>query len=234
MSQAINIFRKELKDYFLSPIAYIVICIFLLVTGWFFYATFFYYSQASMRNFFNLLPIIFSFVIPAVTMRLFSEELHAGSYEMLLTLPVRLGDVIIGKFLAGVAFVAIMLVPTLSYAVCISFIGDLDWGPIIGGYTGAILLGGAFCAVGIFASSMTRNQIIAFIVGMVICFTLTLIDKMLFFFPASMVEVVGYLGAGFHFENISKGIIDTRDIVYFFSVIFIALYGSHLVLQEKR
>jgi len=204
------------------------------VTGWFFYATFFYYSQASMRNFFNLLPIIFSFVIPAVTMRLFSEELHAGSYEMLLTLPVRLGDVIIGKFLAGVAFVAIMLVPTLSYAVCISFIGDLDWGPIIGGYTGAILLGGAFCAVGIFASSMTRNQIIAFIVGMVICFTLTLIDKMLFFFPASMVEVVGYLGAGFHFENISKGIIDTRDIVYFFSVIFIALYGSHLVLQEKR
>lgn len=234
MSQAIRIFQKELKDYFVSPIAYIVICIFLLVTGWFFYATFFYYDQANLRTFFNLLPIIFSFVIPALTMRLFSEELHAGSYEMLLTLPVRLSDVIIGKFLAGIAFVAIMLIPTLSYAVCTSLIGDLDWGPVIGGYAGAILLGGTFTAVGVFASSMTRNQIIAFIVGMVICFALTLLDKMLFFFPASIVEVINYLGAGFHFENISKGIIDTRDIVYFFSVIFIALYGSHLVLQEKR
>jgi ABC-2 type transport system permease protein len=223
MTQVLNIFRKELKDYFVSPIAYIVICIFLLVAGWFFFMTFFLYNQANLRFFFNLLPIIFSFVIPAVTMRLFAEELHAGSYEMLLTLPVRLSDIIIGKFLAGVAFVAIMLIPSLSYAICISFIGDLDWGPVIGGYVGAIFLGAAFSAVGVFASSMTRNQIIAFIVGTVICFALTLI-----------IEVINYLGAGFHFENISKGIIDTRDIIYFLSVIFLALYGSHLVLQEKR
>jgi ABC-2 type transport system permease protein len=234
MTQVLNIFRKELKDYFVSPIAYIVICIFLLVAGWFFFMTFFLYNQANLRFFFNLLPIIFSFVIPAVTMRLFAEELHAGSYEMLLTLPVRLSDIIIGKFLAGVAFVAIMLIPSLSYAICISFIGDLDWGPVIGGYVGAIFLGAAFSAVGVFASSMTRNQIIAFIVGTVICFALTLIDKMLFFFPTGIIEVINYLGAGFHFENISKGIIDTRDIIYFLSVIFLALYGSHLVLQEKR
>ncbi len=234
MSQALKIFKKELKDYFVSPIAYIVICIFLLITGWFFFTTFFLYDQANLRSFFNLLPITFSFVIPAVTMRLFSEELHAGSYEMLLTLPVRLSDVIVGKFLAGVTFVAIMLIPTLSYAVWTSVIGDLDWGPVIGGYLGAILLGATFSAIGVFASSMTRNQIIAFIVAMVICFALTLIDKMLFFFPTGLLEVINYLGAGFHFENISKGIIDTRDIVYFFSVIFLALYGSHLVLQEKR
>ena len=234
MTQVLNIFRKELKDYFVSPIAYIVICIFLLVTGWFFYTTFFLFDQANLRSFFNLLPITFSFVIPAVTMRLFAEELNVGSFEMLLTLPVRPTDIILGKFLAGVVFVALMLLPTLSYAMFTSFIGDLDWGPIIGGYTGAILLGAAFCAIGVFASSMTRNQIIAFIVGMVICFGLTLIDKMLFFFPRSLIEIINYLGAGFHFENISKGIIDTRDIVYFFSVIFIALYRSHLVLQEKR
>jgi ABC-2 type transport system permease protein len=234
MTQVLNIFRKELKDYFVTPIAYIVICIFLLVVGWFFFMTFFLYDQANLRSFFNLLPIIFSFVIPAVTMRLFAEELHAGSYEMLLTLPVRLSDIIIGKFLAGVAFVAIMLIPTLSYAICISFIGDLDWGPIVGGYVGAIFLGSAFSAVGIFASSMTRNQIIAFIVGLLICFVLTMIDKMLFFFPTGIIEVINYLGAAFHFENVSKGIIDTRDIIYFLSVIFLALYGSHLVLQEKR
>lgn len=234
MPQVLNIFRKELKDYFVTPIAYIVICIFLLVAGWFFFMTFFLYDQANLRSFFNLLPIIFSFVIPAVTMRLFAEELHSGSYEMLLTLPVRLSDIIIGKFLAGVAFVAVMLIPTLSYAICISFIGDLDWGPIVGGYTGAIFLGAAFSAVGIFASSMTRNQIIAFIVGMMICFALTLLDKMLFFFPTGIIEVLNYLGAAFHFENIAKGIIDTRDIIYFLSVIFLALYGSHLILQEKR
>ena len=234
MAQALHVFTKELKDYFVSPIAYIVICIFLLITGWFFFATFFLLDQANMRTFFSLLPLIFPFVIPAVTMRLFAEELHIGSYEMLLTLPLRLLDVIVGKFLACVAFVAVMLVPTLSYALWISFMGDLDWGPVIGGYLGAVLLGSAYSAIGIFASTTTRNQIIAFIVGMIICFTLTLIDKMLFFFPSLILPFIQCLGAGFHFENISKGIVDTRDLVYFLSIIFVALYGANLIMQEKR
>jgi len=130
--------------------------------------------------------------------------------------------------------VAVMLVPTLSYALWISFMGDLDWGPVIGGYLGAVLLGSAYSAVGIFASTTTRNQIIAFIVGMIICFTLTLIDKMLFFFPNIILPFIQYLGAGFHFENISKGIVDTRDLVYFLSIIFVALYGANLIMQEKR
>jgi ABC-2 type transport system permease protein len=112
--------------------------------------------------------------------------------------------------------------------------GQLDWGPVAGGYLGAILLGSAFVAVGLFASSLTRNQIIAFIVGMTICFTLTLIDKMLFFFPRTLLGVIGYLGADFHFSNISKGIIDSRDIIYFLSVMFIGLYSTHLVMQEKN
>lgn len=234
MQQVIHIFNKELKDYFISPIAYIVISIFLLVTGWFFFTTFFLYNQANLRNFFSLLPITFSFVIPAITMRLFSEELSVGSYEILLTLPVTLRDIIIGKFLAGVVFVAAILAPTLSYPIFISFLGQLDWGPVVGGYTGAIFLGAAFSAVGLFASSLTRSQIIAFIVGMVICFSLTLIDKMLFFFPQSLLGVIGYLGADFHFQNISKGIIDSRDVLYFLSIIFIGLYGAHLAMQEKK
>ncbi|MGC9325339.1 MAG: ABC-2 transporter permease [Desulfomonilia bacterium] len=234
MAQAAYIFAKELKDYFVSPIAYIVICIFLLISGWFFFATFFLFDQATLRTFFTMLPLIFAFVIPAVTMRLFSEELHAGSYEMLLTLPVKLTHIIMGKFLASLVFVAVMLIPTLSYAIWISFLGELDWGPIIGGYIGAVLLGGAFSAIGIFASSTTRNQIIAFIIGMLICFLLTLIDKMLFFFPAGILNVIHYLGAGYHFENISKGIIDSRDIIYFLSIMIIALYGAHLVMQDKR
>jgi ABC-2 type transport system permease protein len=233
MQQAIRICKKELKDYFISPIAYIVISIFLLATGWFFFTTFFYYNQADLRNFFGLLPIIFAFLIPAVTMRLFSEEMNVGSYELLLTLPVTFKDILLGKFLAGVLFVAAALVPTFAYPICIAFMGQLDWGVVAGGYLGALLLSAAFVAVGLFSSSLTRNQIIAFIVAMAICFSLTLIDKMLFFFPGSLLGIIGYLGADSHFQNIAKGIVDSRDILYFLSVVFIGLYGTHLVMQEK-
>jgi len=180
MRQAFFIFKREFRTYFVSPIAYIVISFFLLVTGWFFFTTFFLYNQASLRNFFSLLPIIFSFVVPAITMRLFSEEFNVGSYETLLTMPVTFLDVILGKFLASVAFIAAMLIPTLAYPLTVGFLGQLDWGPVAGGYIGAILLGAAFSAIGLLASSMTRNQIIAFITGMAICFCLVLIDKMLF------------------------------------------------------
>jgi len=203
--QVLHILNKEFKDYFVSPIAYIVISIFLLVIGWFFFSTFFLLNTASMRSFFDLLPMIFIFIVPAVTMRLFSEELHIGSYELLLTMPVTFRDVIVGKFLASVAFIAAMLIPTISYPITISFMGDLDWGPVIGGYVGSILLGAAFAGIGIFASSVTRNQIVAFIIGLVICAALSLIDSMLFLIPENLVGIIGYLGARFHFQNIAKG-----------------------------
>jgi ABC-2 type transport system permease protein len=234
MRQAINIFQKEFRSHFVSPIAYIVIAIFLLVTGWFFFTTFFLFDQASLRNFFSLLPVMFSFVIPAITMRLISEELNIGSYEILLTMPVTFNDVIFGKFLAAVIFVAAMLIPTFAYPVTVALLGQLDWGPVVGGYIGAVLLGAAFSAIGLFASTLTRNQIIAFITAMAICFSLALIDKMLFFLPSSMLGILAYLGADFHFQNISKGIIDSRDIIYFLSVCFLGLYAAHLALQEKH
>lgn len=233
MKSTLNIFKKEFKGYFISPIAYIVITIFLVVTGWFFFATFFLFGQAEMRNFFALLPMIFAFVIPAVTMRLFSEEFNTGSYELLMTMPVSSMNIIIGKFLAATVFVSIMLLPTLVYGIFISFIGDLDWGPVIGGYLGALFLGASFSAIGIFASSLTRNQIIAFITGMTFCFLLTLVDKMLFFLPESLLNVFQYLGADFHFQNVAKGIIDSRDLLYFLSVCFVMLYSTNLVIEDK-
>jgi ABC-2 type transport system permease protein len=229
-----HILGKELKSYFIAPIAYIVIAIFLLITGWFFFSTFFLYNQASLRNFFGLLPIIFSFIIPAVTMRLFSEEMTVGSYEILMTLPVTFSEVIIGKFLAAVSFVAVMLLPTLAYTVTIALLGKLDLGPVIGGYIGALFLGALFSAIGLLASALTRNQIIAFIIGMSICFTLTLIDKMLYFLPESFLGVLQYIGADFHFQNIAKGILDSRDILYFVSSSFVALYAGNLVMQGKK
>jgi len=229
-----HIFAKELRDYFISPIAYIVISVFLLITGWFFFTPFFLFNQASLRDFFALLPIVFSFIVPAVTMRLFSEEFNVGSYEILQTLPVTTREIIIGKFMAGVALVAALLVPTLAYPLTVSFIGELDWGPVAGGYIGALFLGSAYGAIGIFASSLTKNQIISFIVGAVLCFALTLIDKMLFFFPPAIVSFVGYLGADSHFQNISRGILDSRDFLYFLSVMFLGLYGTSLALEGRK
>ena len=229
-----HIFAKELRDYFVSPIAYIVISIFLLVTGWFFFTPFFLFNQANLRDFFALLPIVFSFIIPALTMRLFSEEFNVGSNEILETLPVTPRDIILGKFLAGVALVAALLIPTLAYPLTVSFIGDLDWGPVAGGYIGALFLGSAYGAIGIFASSLTKNQIIAFIVGAILCFALTLIDKMLFFFPPAVVSVFGYLGADSHFQNISRGILDSRDFLYFLSIMFLGLYGTSLALEGRK
>ena len=233
-ANTMHIFRREFRHYFVTPIAYIVIAIFLVLTGWFFFSTFFLYSQAELRNFFSLLPIIFSFIVPMITMRLFSEEYNVGSYEILVTMPVTDRDIILGKFLAALAFIAVMLLPTVSYAISVSLLGDLDWGPVVGGYVGALLLGAAFCAVGLFASAMTKNQIIAFIIGMIICFALTIIDKILFFLPESMLGFFQFIGADFHFENVARGILDTRDILYFVSVVFVALYGTFLVLQEKK
>ncbi len=232
MKQLYHIFKKELYAYFLSPIAYIVIAIFLIVTGWFFFSTFFLFNQASLRNFFALMPIMFSFVVPAVTMRLFAEELNIGSHELLLTMPVTIRQVVLGKYLAGAFFMVITLMPTLSYPLTISFLGQLDWGPVIGGYIGTFLLAGAFSAVGLFASSLTKNQIIAFIIAMAICFCLTMLDKMLFFIPSALLGFMGYLGADSHFANFTKGIIDTRDILYFASVAFVGLYATHMSIED--
>lgn len=228
------VWAKEFKDYFVSPIAYMVIAIFLLVTGWFFFSTFFIQGQTTLRGFFNLLPITFSFVIPALTMRLLAEEFNVGTYEILITMPIKSSQIIISKFLAALSLIAALLVPTVAYPLFINFLGDLDWGPVLGGYLGALLLGGAFAAVGLFTSALSRNQVIAFILGTVICFTLAMIDQMLYFMPSSILEVVNYLGAGYHFQNIAKGIIDSRDIVYFLSVIFIGLYLTHLALQARE
>jgi ABC-2 type transport system permease protein len=205
-----------------------------MVTGWFFFSTFFLHNQASLRNFFSLLPMVFSFIIPAVTMRQMSEEYHIGSYETLMTLPVTAWDVITGKFMAATLFVGMMLLPTLFYPLTVSLLGSLDWGPVVGGYFGALLLGATFAAVGLFASTLTRNQIIAFIIGVVICFFLALIDKMLFFMPQTLLGLFQYLGADVHFQNISKGVVDTRDLIYFISVSIVALTGARLVMEKTQ
>lgn len=233
MRQALLIFNKEFRDYFASPIAYIVIAIFLALMGLLFFLRFFYDNVADLRGFFNLLPYFFAIIVPLITMRLFSEELNVGSYELLLTLPVSFRDVIIGKFLAAVAFVAAIILPTLAYPIFISFIGDLDWGRTIGGYIGALLLGASYAAIGLFTSSLTRNQIVAGIVAMLICMILSLIHFLAIVFPQQIVDLITFISANAHFANIAKGILDSRDLLYFLSIVFLGLYATHMVMEEK-
>ena len=228
------IFKRELNSFFTSPIAYIVITLYLVVTGWFFFSAFFLAGRADMRDFFNLLPFILSFTVPAVTMRLFTEEYRSGSYEILTTLPVREIEILLGKYFAALSFVGVMILPTLTYPIFISFIGELDWGPVAGGYIGALLLAAGFSAIGLFASSLTKNQVIAFVVSMAICVFLTIVDNFLILLPAFLQVPFQYIGAQYHFKNIARGIVDTRDLVYFISVAFVALYAALMINRERN
>jgi len=232
-SEMSAIMKKELKSYFSSPIAYIVITIFLVFTGFFFFKDFFYFNQAEMRNLFQLMPLMLCFVIPAVTMRLLSEERHSGSFEILMTLPVSTRDIVMGKFLAGTVFSAVMISPTLIYLVTVVLLGTPDSGPVIGGYTGVILLSAAYTSIGLLASSFTKNQIISFISSWAACFSLWLVDKAVIFLPSKL-EFLSYLGTDFHFQNIAKGLIDSRDIIYFISICALSLMFTVKVIEERR
>lgn len=222
----LSIAKKEFKSYFVSPVGYIVIGVYLVVSGWFLFSTLFLSKSVSLRDFFSLMPFILAFIIPAVTMKSFAEEYKTGSYEMLGTLPVTTMDITLGKFLASWGFIIVMLLPTLFYPLFISTLGDLDGGIVLSGYIGAFLLAGAFTAIGTLASTLTSNQIIAFLIGAAICFFLTIIQGMVILLPNLIAGVVQYISTGYHFNNISRGIIDSRDIVYFLSLMFLAIMAT--------
>jgi len=234
MRKAYPIFKRELKAYFNSPIAYIVITVFLLITGWFFSASLFLVNQATLRGAFNIIPLVLVFFVPAITMRLISEEKKSGTIELLVTMPVKDLEIILGKFLAALVLLTIAILLTLTYAIAVSVLGDLEGGPVVGGYLGLVLMGAAYLSVGIFASSLAENQIVAFIVGFVIIFALYMIDQVLLFIPAGLVSFFEYLSIDYHFANISRGVIDTRDLIYYLSVIFFSLLLATRSLESRK
>lgn len=221
--------KRELASYFSSPAAYIVTGLFLIISGVLFFSVFFLQRRAELRNFFGLLPVLFSFFIPAITMRLFSEEKNSGSIETLLTLPVTEPTVVFGKFLAGLVSAVAMICPTIFYVITAYIFGTPDAEPVVGGYIGAIFLCAAFSSIGVFASCLTKNQIIAFFVAFIICISLTMIDSFLVFLPSVIVGFFSAISANAHFSSISRGIIDSRDLIYFISItlIFILLSIMH-------
>ena len=234
MTAALTVAKREIRTYFNSPIAYIVITVFMLLSGYLFFSSLFIERQAEMRAYFNLMPLLLSFIVPAMAMRLIAEEKGSGSLEMLITMPVRDWQVIVGKFLAGMALLAAMVGLTLFYAVTVMLVGPLDRGPAIGGYVGILLVGGAYMAIGVMASTLTRNQIVAFIIGFAISFSLFLFYRLVPFMPESLRPLLAYLSVESHFDGMSRGIIDSRDVVYYLSVMVVSLVIATVSLESRK
>jgi ABC-2 type transport system permease protein len=228
------IFRKELRSYFNSAVAYVVIVVFLGIVGWFHTSNLFLMNVASLRMMFELVPAVFLFVIPAITMRLLAEEKKSGTIELLTTKPLHDAEIVLGKFLAAWALIGIALLPTLVYYITIASIGSIDNGPVIGGYLGLLLMAGVFVATGLLASTFTDNQIVAFIGGFVIVFALYMLDKILIYVPEFMTSVVEYIGVDSHFMSIARGVIDSRDLVYFLTMLGFTLYLSVVSLGRRK
>ena len=236
------IVKRELGGYFTSPIAYVFLVIYLLLAGFFTFTvgSFFERGEASLVSFFTWHPWLYLFLVPAVGMRLWSEERRLGTMELLLTMPVTTWQAIIGKFLASWLFLALALALTFPVVVTVNWLGDPDNGVIVGGYVGSILLAGAYLAVSSMTSAMTRNQVISFILSVLICLFLILAG----YEPVTgllsrvagprVVEVVAAFSVMTHFEGFQRGVLDTRDIVFFASVMGFALFTTGVVIRNQR
>lgn len=225
---------KETRGFFNSPVAYIVIIVFLLLAGWFFASPIFLINQITIDHLLDNIPLLFVFIIPAVSMRLLAEEYKIGTIESLSVQPIEDHDIIIGKYCASIILLAAAVGGTLIHPLSLALFGTLDWGQVFCSYVGLMCMGCVYLSVGLFASSLTRNQIVAFIIGFVFCFIFFILGKILFIVPGFLKGIVAFIGMDSHFENITKGIIDIRDIFYFISMTVIFLYGTLLVIVNKR
>ena len=236
------IFKRELGAYFESPVAYVFIIIFLLLLGFltFNIGRFFENNTADFRGFFDWHAWVYLFLIPAVAMRLWAEDRRLGTIELILTLPVTVTEAILGKFFAAWCFIGICLALTLPIIFTVSYLGDPDIGVAAGGYIGSFLLSGSFLSVGIMTSSMTKSQIISFILSVVISLFLILagyppvLDALYGLTPIWVVNVISQFSFLSHFNSMQRGVIDLRDLFYFFSVMIFFLFVTGLVIQNRR
>ena len=247
------VFKKEMRLFFGSPVAYVVFTFFLLISGWFFSQIFLYYSDISMRSFmqpgmaqslnitesvmrplFTNMSVVLLFFMPMLTMRLFAEEKKAGTMELLLTYPVRDGEVLAGKFLAAAALYVILLGLTLVYPGLIAYFTRVEWGPILTGYLGLVLTGATFLAVGVLVSSLTENQIVAGFGTFGVLLGLWIIGWGAEFAGGNLRAVLQYLSITEHMDTFSRGLIDTKDLVYYASAVALALFLTLRSLDSKR
>ena len=237
-----TIAKRELAAYFESPVAYVFLVVFLLLAGFFTFSLggFFELGEASLNSFFTWMPWLFLFLVPAVGMRLWSEERRLGTIELLLTMPVTTWQAIVAKYIASWAFLAIALALTFPGVRTVNWRGNPDNGVIIAGYVGSLLLAGAFLSVACLTSALTRNQVIAFILALMICLLLILVGfapvttMLSRFADVWLVDTIASFSVLTHFEGFQKGVLDTRDLLFFFSVIAFSLFTTGVVLRSHR
>lgn len=242
MSQTTAVFKRELRSYFLTPVAYVFIIIFLVFASafTFYLGSFYERGQADLVPFFSYHPWLYLFLAPALSMRLWAEERRSGSIELLMTLPISIWQMVLGKYLAAWAFMCIAIALTFPVWITVNYLGSPDNGAIFAAYIGTALMAGGFLAVGAFISAMTRNQVIAFVLAVVACFLLLLagyslvLDLFTGWAPQPLVDAIASVSFLTHFESISRGVIDLRDIYYFALLIGACLYANTIILQLTK
>jgi ABC-2 type transport system permease protein len=242
MKDLAAVFRREFAGYFATPVAYVFIVMFLFVAGifTFFIGNFMQRGQADLKAFFQFLPWLYLFFIPAISMRLWAEERKGGTIELLLTLPVGLGTVVFAKFLAAWIFTGVALVLTFPLWLTISWLGNPDHGVVLAGYIGGFLMAGGYLAIGSCISATTKNQVIAFVVSVVVCFAFTVAGApiVLSFFtgwaPQVLLDAIASFSFITHFTAITDGVIDVRDIIYFVSLIALWLFANTVIVDANK
>ncbi len=241
----INIILREVASFFSSLIAYIIIGVFLLFLGlfmWVFQETsVLNFNYATLDQLFTIAPMVFVFLIPAISMRSFAEEHQNGTLELLLTKPISSLQLILGKYFSVLILVLFALIPTLIYYYSVHQLGspkgNIDSGAVLGSYLGLILLSGVFSAIGIFSSSISKNQIVSFVIGAFICFIFhwgfQYLSNLSIFY-GGLDDIIQKLGIELHYNSISRGVIDTRDVLYFFSIIFIFILATKVAIDKKN
>lgn len=234
MSNVWAVATRELRTYFLSPVAYVVIALFLALSGYLFALILINSHEASLRGLISNVSVLFLFIVPAISMRLLAEEQRTGTVELLLTNPVQEWEIVTGKFLASVMLLMIMLALTLLYPVFLFAFGNPDRGPIITGYLGVVLQAAAFLAVGLWASSMTQNQIVAAIIAFALLLVLWLSDNFGQVLGGTIGAIVSYTSVINHFQSFPQGVIQTNDVIYYLTLIVAGIVLSTLALQSRR
>ncbi len=236
MQNVAAIFQREFASYFDSPLAYIVVPAFLGLVGGFslFFQDVFDSGVASLRTVFFWSAVSFLLLIPAVTMRLFAEEKRTGSLELLVTLPITEAEMVLGKYLAALALMTLALALTVTWPISLMWVAEPDIGPIVGGYLGLFLLGAAFCAVGTAASAITNNQVVSFLVALMGCLVPFVSGYALARVPAALLPVVQYLSTEYHFENLARGVVDSRNVFFYVSVVALFLHIAVFALERRR
>jgi len=234
MNNVLAVARREFVSYFNSPIAYLVVTVYLVLSGALFFTELFMSGQAEMRSFFGLAPLFFFIITPFLTMRLLAEERAQGTLELLLTMPLTDWHVVLGKYLASVGLLSVLLLLTLAFPISVASLGPLDKGATVAGYIGMLLMCATYAAIGLMASAFTRNQIVAALIALFIGFGLFIIGQLVQVLPGWIAPLCNAISIHVRFQNIARGVIDTRDLVYYGSMIGGFFLVDQATLESRR